>query len=116
MNIMFRYIFITIAISSMLCACAKEHDISQLVKIGQSKEEIINAIGNPYKIDFIIKTTEHVWGPEESFWSKIPMGTKLEVWRYKNKDGQLNLYFKDSSNNLSYKAFAPSGVVYESSE
>ena len=41
------------------------------------------------------------------------MGAKLEVWRYKDEKGQLNLYFVHGSNLLSFKAFVPKGVVYE---
>jgi hypothetical protein len=109
---MFRHILIAIAAPFIFCACASAEDISQMIKVGQSKEEISEAIGAPYKIEVIVKSVEHIWGPEEAFWSKIPMGTKLEVWRYKNKGGQLNLYFKESDNSLSYKAYAPTGVVY----
>jgi hypothetical protein len=116
MNIKHRYILFTITVLLAFCACTKAQDLSQLVKVGQSKEEIVEVVGTPQKTEVIVKTTEHVWGPEESFWSQIPMNTKLEVWHYKNKDGQLNLYFQETANSLSFKAFAPSGVVYESSE
>jgi hypothetical protein len=113
---MFRKILTTLPIFFLLISCAEAQDISQLIKAGQAKEEIKKIIGSPNEIEKIVKSVEHIWGPEEEFWSKIPMGTKLEVWRYKNKDGQLNLYFEENKNTLSYKAYAPAGVVYESNE
>ena len=36
----------------------------------------------------------------------IPMGTRLEVWKYKFSDGNLNLYFVTEGENLDYIAFA----------
>ena len=113
---MLRQVLIAISSLFLLCSCAEGQDISQLVKTGQSKEQIRNAIGNPGEVTVVIKSQEYIWGPEESFWSKIPIGAKFEVWRYQSEAGQLNLYFLNNSDNLSYKAFAPTGVVYESSE
>jgi hypothetical protein len=87
-----------------------------LVEVGQSKEEIQLELGSPDEINTYLKASEHIWGPDESFWSEIPMGTTIEVWRYQGESGQLNLYFLRDRSSLSYKAFAPTGVVYESSE
>ena len=60
-------------------SCNGEQDISQLVRIGQTKREIREIFGAPYEIKIIKKTGEHIWGPEEEFWDKIPNNTNLEV-------------------------------------
>lgn len=98
----------------MLISCTEEHDISQLAQIGQMKQAVRQALGEPYEIKIIKKLAGPMWGPEEDFWDKIPNGTRLEVWRYKSEAGHLNLYFAGDENRVSYRAFAPRGVVYES--
>ena len=98
----------------MLSAFVFAQDIVQMVNTGQEKDEITKNLGTPTEIKQTEKASEHIWGPEEEFWSEIPVGAKLEVWRYKTENGQLNLYFINGSEALSFKAFAPAGVVYES--
>lgn len=99
-----------------LPASAEGQDISQVVQVGQTKQQIKKVLGDPYEKNIVKKSGKPIWGPEEEFWGKIPDGTKLEVWRYKNDAGNLNLYFTDDNNHLDYKAFAPKGVVYESAQ
>lgn len=105
---------IILSILILFISSARAQELSQLVETGQPKVEIEEAIGSPDEIKIYAKQNEHIWGPEEAFWSEIPKGTTLEVWMYKSKSGQLNLYFMNNCSNLSYKAFAPEGVVYES--
>ena len=90
------------------------NDISNLVQVGQTKKHIQENLGEPYKIKFIKRHSGPIWGPEEEFWNDIPLGTNLEVWQYKIASGHLNLYFINTSTTLSYIAFSPKGVVYES--
>jgi len=80
------------------------------------KEDVERVLGKPYEILTITKTKGPIWGPEEEFWDKIPNGTVMELWRYKDATGNLNLYFKAGDNRLDYKAFAPQGVVYEAGQ
>ena len=82
------------------------------IDIGQSKESIRAALGKPDAVTNTGKTNRFIWGPEEEFWDKIPMGTKMEVWMYQLSDGSLKLYFVDGSEKLNYMAFAPRGRVY----
>lgn len=106
-------VMILFAIVFSLPASAEEADIFSLVEVGLTKDEIIKILNEPYEKNTFIKTNRPIWGPEEEFWDKIPGGTKLEVWKYKSKRGHLNLYFLDNDDRLSYKAFAPAGIVYE---
>ena len=113
MNVKALILLSVITIS--IISCNKEQDVSQLVQIGQTRQEIKKILDDPYEVKIIMKSGGHIWGPEEEFWDKIPNGTKLEVRRYRSDTGNLNLYFTGNNNNhLDYKAFAPQGVVYES--
>jgi len=98
----------------LMISCGEKQDLFQSVQVGQGKEEIKRTLGKPYEIKTIIKTKGPIWGPEEEFWDKIANDTELEVWRYKNTKGNLSLYFEGGKKHLGYKAFAPTGVVYES--
>jgi hypothetical protein len=87
-------------------------DVNGKIKIGQSKQTIIELLGKPLEKKIMAKSNKFIWGPEEDFWDNIPMGTRLEVWKYKFSDGLLNLYFLNEGEQLDYKAFAPKGVIY----
>ena len=106
---MIRTIVFPILVAFVVPAC--KQDTALPVEIGQEKNEIVKVLGEPNEKKNTRKSSEHIWGPEEEFWAEIPMGTKLEVGRYSNSSGWLNLYFVDGSDRLSFKAFAPAGVV-----
>jgi len=104
---------IGIILATMLVGCTGSSEpIHQQVEVGQTKQEIIDAVGEPDSKENTVKNAEHINGPEEDFWDDIPMGAELEVWGYEDRGGHLNLYFVDGSDRLDYKAFAPEGVVY----
>ena len=86
------------------------------VEIGQTREEIQRLLGRPSERRLERKTSEIIWGAEESIWSDIPLGTELEIWRYDDRNGRLTLYFVGQDGRLTYKVYSPAGVVYESSE
>ncbi len=108
---------ILFALALLFISCGKKNENAfQLVQAGQTKEDVKRILGKPYEISTITKTKDPIWGPEEEFWGKIPNGTELEVWRYKDATGNLNLYFKGDKKVLAYKAFVPAGVVYEAEQ
>ncbi len=99
---------------SLIAGCRKDAlKLYTKIEAGQPKQTILKILGNPYKMQNTVKHDEYIWGREEAFWDKIPMGVQLEVWSYNFPDGYLNLYFVNGSEELNYKAFAPKGVVYE---
>ena len=110
------FIIILIAvffISSPIVCYAKDYsEFESRIEKGQSKKVIVKLLGEPLEKKFIVKNKKIIWGPEEEFWDAIPMGTRLEVWKYEFSDGNLNLYFVDYGENLDYKAFGRKGVVY----
>lgn len=103
-----------LALAVVLVSCTETQDTSQVVQVAQTKQEVRQALGEPYEIKIIKKRAGPIWGPEEDFWDKIPNGTRLEAWRYRSEAGQLNLYFVAGQDRVAFRAFAPSGVVYES--
>ncbi|MBI4685754.1 MAG: hypothetical protein HY755_11205 [Nitrospirae bacterium] len=101
--------------SSLVCHAKDYKDYSEVegkIEKGQSKQEILKLLGEPDEKKIIVKNKKYIWGPEEEFWDEIPMGTRLEVWRYEFSDGNLSLYFVNEGENLDYKAFARKGVIY----
>lgn len=107
------YIVTLFVISFPIIGC--EHHYSEIkgkIKKGQSKQTLIELLGKPLEKKITTKSNTFIWGPEEDFWDKIPMGTRLEVWKYKFSDGLLNLYFLNEGDQSDYKAFAPKGVIY----
>ena len=90
----------------------KYEDFKSRIRSGQSKQALLNLLGDPQEKKMTIKSQKFIWGPEEDFWDKIPMAARLESWSYNFSDGRLNLYFVEQSNTLDYLAFAPKGVVY----
>jgi hypothetical protein len=79
---------------------------------GLARDKVVALLGEPSKKLMTAKTNRFIWGPEENFWDRIAMGTKLEVWRYHFDDGNLSLYFIEGGKKLDFIAFAPKGVVY----
>ena len=106
---------ITVLVVAVCVGCDGEVERAR-VEVGQSKDAIRGILGEPDETTTHTKQNEHIWGPEEAFWDEIAMGAELEVWTYRLDDGQLNLYFVDGSDELSFRAFAPTGVVYESAD
>jgi len=93
---------------------SEEERTSQSVQVGQTKQEIRTVLGEPQEKNINIRVERSIWGPEEEFWHKIPLNSEFEVWKYRNEEGNLNLYFIDDDDKLDYKGFSPNGVVYES--
>jgi len=94
------------------CYAKNYSEIQDKINKGQTKQAIIELLREPLETINIAKSNKYIWGPEEEFWDDIPMGTRLEVWKYKFPDGHLSLYFINGGEHLNYKAFAPKGVVY----
>jgi hypothetical protein len=99
------------------CAGEKNKQLNSIrdIKVGQSKAEISRLLPAPDEIHHISKTSEIIWGAEEAFWDQIPIGTKIEIWIYGNKDSLTRLYFLNDNDTLAYKVTEPKDVVYEPS-
>ena len=109
----YTILLIGVIIAMALVACSGSSEPIHLqIEVGQTKQEIIEAVGEPDSKETIIKNAEHIFGPAAGFWYDLPMGTELEAWVYEDEGGYLHLYFVDGSVRLDYKAFTPEGVVY----
>lgn len=98
---------------SSIAGCVQHYsEVKGKIRKGQSKQTIIELLGKPLEKKIIAKSNKFIWGSEEDFWDKIPMGSRLEVWKYVFSDGHLNLYFINEGEQLEYIAFAPKGVIY----
>ncbi len=94
------------------CYANNYFEVEAKIQQGQSKQAVIELLGEPFNKTITIKRNKYIWGPEEEFWDDIPMETRLEIWKYEFSDGHLNLYFINEGEGLNYKAFAPKGVIY----
>lgn len=100
------------------CAGEKSKQLNSVrdIKVGQNKAEIGQLLPAPDEIQHISKTTEIIWGAEEAFWQEIPIGAKLEIWIYGNKDSLTRLYFLNDIDTLAYKITESKDAVYEPSQ
>lgn len=101
---------------ALLTGCKQPRKLSRSqIKRGEAKSALVKQFGEPAQKDAIVKSSEPIWGPAESFWEEIPMGTRLEIWKYGFPDGMLELYFLNDDDKVGFIAFTPKGVVYEKS-
>jgi hypothetical protein len=114
----FKVSIITFLFLFLSCASEKSNQLNLVrdIKVGQSKDEISRLFPAPDEIQHISKTTEIIWGAEEAFWDEIPIGTKMEIWIYGNKDSLTRLYFLNDNDTLAYKVTESKDVVYEPSQ
>ena len=100
-------------LAPLIFGCARKYaNFRDDIKEGQSKESILQLLGNTHGKGTTIKRNVPVFGPQERFWDQIPVGTQMEVWTYTFSDGKLYLYFIDGAATVTYIAFAPQGIVY----
>jgi hypothetical protein len=92
--------------------------------IGMDRSAVRERFGEPLRSHEMRKTDDAVWGPIEDFWSRVPMGSAVEIWSYptthewaegsgQRDTGITELYFVDGSDEVAARGFAPGGVVYE---
>ena len=102
------------------CDAAPRHDE---FSTGMERDVIQERFGEPLRSREMRKTSEGVWGPIEDFWSRVPLGSTVEIWSYRtthewmagsdeDEPGVTELYFVDASRTVSGLGFAPDGVVY----
>ena len=82
------------------------------ILVGTFKGEVIDELGEPDEKTVIFKQSEYIWGPEEEWWHTLVMGDQVEIWIYQGKDGRLQLYFINGSEQVNFKAFVDDDIVY----
>lgn len=86
------------------------------IRVGATRGEVFATFGPPPRQQSLHKTSEVIWGPIESFWSEVPLGSTVEVWAYPVEGGEVELYFVDGSDRVQGTGFAPDGAVFEPGE
>ena len=117
--------FLALLTGLALPACEERPSHSRF-ELGTTRAELRARFGEPLRIREMWKTGGAVFGPIESFWSRVPDGGRVEIWSYPSRhtwiegssearEGQTELYFLDAVDAVAGIGFAPAGVVYESS-
>jgi hypothetical protein len=81
--------------------------------VGATRDEILGSFGPPARKESLRKTGDAIWGPIETFWSRVPAGDRVEIWAYPVKGGTVELYFLEGSERVQGTGFAPEGAVFE---
>jgi len=92
-------------------ACTSPPDETEF-KVGMTRSELIEQFGEPAAKQSAVKTSLHMFGPIETFWSALPDQTQVEIWSYSAEGGSVELYFLNGADVASGRGFAPTGVVY----
>lgn len=108
-----RQIGICFILTVFVPACQIPEKESRGIEIGMKKIQVLNLLGRADVRNTFVKQTEHIWGPQETWWDQVQMGDSLESWLYIYPDeGTLYVYFLNDSDSVSFMAFVPEGVVY----
>jgi len=60
-------------VSYPLPCYAKDYSaVEGKINKGQSKQAIVELLGEPVQKDVIVKRDKYIWGPQEEFWDEIP--------------------------------------------
>jgi hypothetical protein len=92
-------------------ACPRTPETSDF-RPGMARSRIVQQFGPPATRQTFHKSSEAIWGPIEDFWSRVPVGSTVEVWSYRVRGGSVELYFVDGSEQVQGTAFAPEGAVF----
>ena len=95
---MARFI-IFVVLCVLLSACGRE-DLSETSYLGVDQSHLKEVLGEPDKIEELVRNEEHIFGPIEDLWYKIAMGEKIVTWKYETSDGWKELYFLNDSTEV----------------
>ena len=100
-----------------IAACSPRIDQPEAsaFRVGAARSEILTTFGKPAREASYLKSDDSIWGAIEEFWSRVPLGSTVEVWSYPVRGGTIELYFIDGSNEIQGIGFAPTGAIYEPS-
>jgi len=113
-----------LVILTFLTGCSDPPPYHLDFNVGMSQEELRTKFGPPNKIQSITKHDGPIWGPVESIWNEVPVGSEITIWSYQSEapifgafeqPGETQLYFVDSSTVVDGVAFRLLEAVYEKS-
>lgn len=92
-------------------ACSPELRLADFSE-GMRRSEVLERFGEPERTQVMVKQTEFVLGPIETFWSTLDMGAEVEIWSYPVDGGFAELYFVDGSALVMGVGFYDEDAVY----
>ena len=107
-----RNITISILLLAVLPSACTSLPVSDDFEIGMTKAAFRERFGEPAETQSLVKRTEFVFGPVETFWSSMNMGDTVEIWSYRSSGGHVELYFLNGSDAVSGKGFNDENAVY----
>jgi hypothetical protein len=107
----FVQLTVTLAFAFLSLACTTQPDVTQF-KAGMARTAIVEQFGEPASKQTLVKTSLHIFGPIEDFWSSLPDQARVEIWSYRTQGGNVELYFVNGAEIASGRSFAPTGIVY----
>ena len=87
-------------------------DASTRIRIGMTKEQVVEKLGQPTAKQHFVKSDQPVWGVIESWLADLENGDKVEIWDYKRSKGTFSVYFLDSSNEVWHTSFVGKNVRF----
>jgi len=91
-------IFALVVIACATTGCQSQNkNLAEIEFTGMEKNEVVQILGEPDKIEELTKSTEYIFGPIEGLWDQIEMGDKIVTWAYETSDGYKELYFLNDS-------------------
>ena len=81
-------------------------------EIGMTKTVLRERFGEPADTQEVVKSTEYIFGPVETFWATMEIGDEVEIWSYPSPGGHVELYFLNDSDAVSGKGFNDENAVY----
>jgi hypothetical protein len=110
-----------VLVSVLLLACGDSApEAPGELAVGATRTDLIARHGPPVRQETLVKQEEAIWGPIETFWSSVPMGSTVELWAYPStlpgsgEPCEIELYFVDGSDEVKGTGVYVEGVVYES--
>jgi hypothetical protein len=89
-----EFVLATILISTLLLIACTQHQASDFEVNGWSRMQLVEEFGKPDSIQLrSAHNYEGYMGPRPKFIESLPPGDDAEVWVYKVKDGNVDVFF-----------------------
>lgn len=85
--------------------CQFEPGLDERTFTGMQQAEVRELLGEPDRVEEIRKTTEYVFGPVETVWSRLEMGDHIVSWVYETRLGRKELYFANDETEVAAEFF-----------
>ncbi len=101
-----------VATMATLIATCRSLPAPSEFRSGMKRADLKARFGDPVRTETLTKQIEHVFGPIETFWSSVPMGSTVEIWSFEARGGRAEVYFLDGADVASGTGFHHKNAVY----